>query len=147
MKLAFLQSHRLKTIVGGSVLFSLTVGFLCTSLIHTLPIHASMDMGAHSHTVHATSLSNCCDFGTSDHMELWKNTFVGTLQNLQELMTLVAVTLFITLTLADFFPSSRINENQFLLRFRQYAREHPNISLYNPLRMAFARGTLHPKTF
>lgn len=148
MKFAFQQPSLLKTVVGGSVLFSLIVGFLCISFVHAVPAHAAMDMGSmHSHDEHTASLNNCCDSGTSDHMELWKSTFVGIPQNLQELMALVAVALFVTLALADFFPSPRLNENLLSIRFRQYTRDHPDIPTYNSLRLAFARGILHPKTF
>jgi hypothetical protein len=148
MKFAFQQSHLLKTILGGSVLFSLIVGFLCISFVHAMPAHASMDMGSmHSHTEHTASLNNCCDTGANDHMELWKSTFVGIPQSLQQLMALVAVALLVTLTLADFFPLPRLSENLLSIRFRQYAREHPNVFTYNSLRLAFARGILHPKTY
>lgn len=148
MKFAFQQSNLLKTILGGSVLFSLIVGFLCISFVHAIPAHAAMDMGSmHSHAEHTATLNNCCDTGTSDHMELWKSTFVGIPQNLQQLMALVAVALLVTFALSDFFPSPRLSTNLLFIRFRQYTREHPNSSTYNPLRLAFARGILHPKTF
>ncbi len=148
MKFAFQQSNLLKTILGGSVLLSLVVGFLCISFVHAMPAHAAMDMSSmHSHAEHTASLNNCCDTGVNDHMELWKSTFVGIPQTLQQLMALVAVALFVTFTLADFFPVPRPNENLLSVRFRQYAREHPDIPTYNSLRLAFARGILHPKTY
>ena len=111
MKLAFTQANRIKTVLGGSVLISLIVGFLCISFIHATPVHAGNGSGHIAHTSHEVSLKNCCDAGVSDHMELWKSTFVGIPQTLQQLMALVAVALFVTFTLADFFPVPRPNEN------------------------------------
>ncbi len=140
-------SRRIKTLFSETILASLIVGFLCVSFAHIMPAHA--DMGEMStHTSHGVSLNNCCDTGLSDHMELWKSTFVGIPQSLLgQLMALMAVVLLVTFTLADFFPTPRLSENLLSIRFRQYAREHPELHTYNPLRLAFARGILHPKTF
>ena len=148
MRFASLQSDLAKTVLSGSVLLSFVVGFLCFSFINALPAHAAMDLGsALSHAQHLTSLNNCCDTGTSDHMELWKSTFVGITPSLNQLMALVAIAIFAAFTFKDFFFAPRLDINFLFTRFRQYAREHPDIRTYNALRLAFASGILHPKTF
>ena len=84
--------------------------------------------------------------GAGDHMELWKSTLVGIPQNIQSLLALFAVVL-VAFTFSDFFKLSRHTDVVLALKFRQYAREHPDMRLFNPLTLAFARGLLHPKTF
>lgn len=144
MKL-FASSSQIRTAFGGFVLSSLIVGFLCISFIHATPAHA--DIG--SHTAHRTSatLNACCDLGTNDHMELWKNTLVGIPQGFQDLLVLIVLAVATSFVFADFLATPRLDTNLIFYRYRQYAREHPDIALFNPLRLAFARGILHPKTF
>ena len=101
----------------------------------------------HGHAEHAASFNNCCDTTINNHMELWKSTLVGIPQCPEQLIVLVTVTLFVTFTLADFFPKPSPNGNLLSIQFRQYTREHPDVQAYNALRLAFARGILHPKTF
>lgn len=146
MKFAFLHLERIKRILGGSVLLSLIVGFLCISFIHTTPAHA--DMGSmHTHTSHEASLKDCCDTGVSDHMELWKSTLVSIPQGFQDLLVLIVLAVTTSFVFTDFFATPRLDTNILFYRYRQYAREHPDILTYNLLRLAFARGILHPKTY
>ena len=148
MKRTFQQSCRLKTILGGLVLFSLIVGFLCISFIHAAPTLAHADMDG-MHTAHSASatLQNCCNAGVSDHMELWKSTLVGIPQGFQDLLALMVLAVASSFAFAGFLEILRLDTNVLFYRYRQYAREHPELLTYNPLRLAFARGTLHPKTF
>ena len=150
MELASLKSGFLKSAISGAVLLSFVVGFLCIGFISVLPAHAAMDMGSMpNHSEYTTTLNNCCNTSASDHMELWKSTFVGIPQSLNELMTLMAVAIFTVaaFTFSNFFSTPRLDINFLFNRFRQYARAHPDIRTYNVLRLAFARGILHPKTF
>ena len=147
MKLAFPQSDRLKTILGGSVLFSLIIGFLCISFIHALPIHAGTGSSYVAYTSHQSSVKNCCDAGVSNHMELWKSTLVGIPQGSQELLVLIILAVASPFAFAGFLKLPRLNTNILFYRYRQYTREHPNILSYNHLRLALARGILNPKTF
>ena len=148
MKFASPQKNVVKTAFSGAVLLSVVVGFICFSFIQTLPAHAAMDMSTMpSHAVHAKSASNCCEADATNHMELWKSTFDAIPQSLQQFLALVAIAIFATLTFKDFFSTARPDINFLYTRFRQYARAHPDIQTYNALRLAFARGILHPKTF
>lgn len=137
---------RIKAFLGASILMSLTVGFLCISFIHATPAHA--DTGS-AHTAHAInpSLNTCCDMGVNDHMELWKSTLVSIPQVFQDLLVLIVLAVATSFVFADFLATPRLDTNILFYRYRQYAREHPDILMYNPLRLAFARGILHPKTF
>ncbi len=148
MRLASLQLNLAKTVLSGSVLLSFVVGFLCIGFILAMPAHASMDMGAMpNHAQQTGAFNNCCDTGASDHMELWKSTFEGIPVSLQQFLALVAISIFAAFTFRDFFSVPRLNINFLFTRFKQYAREHPDIQTYNALRLAFASGIFHPKTF
>jgi hypothetical protein len=80
-------------------------------------------------------------------MELWKSTFVGIPQSSQDLLVLLVIGVAAAFVFSDFFVIPKPNLNLLALRYRQYAREHPNIRIYDPLKLAFARGILHPKTY
>lgn len=145
MKL-FVSSLQIKSALGGFVLTSLIVGFLCISFIHAMPIHGNT--GSHtSHQASQTTLNACCDVGVSDHMELWKSTLVGIPQSFQDILALLVIGVAAAFVFSDFFATPKPNLNILALRYKQYAREHPNIHTYDPLKLAFARGILHPKTF
>lgn len=137
---------RIKAFLGASILMSLIVGFLCISFIHATPAHA--EMGS-AHTAHAInpSLNACCDAGVSDHMELWKSTLVGIPQGFQDLLVLIVLAVATSFAFAGFLAIPRLDINILFYRYTQYAREHPDILAYSHLRLAFARGILHPKTF
>ncbi len=144
MKFAFDQTNKLKIALGGFVLLSLAIGLLCISLVHTTSAHA--DMGAMHHTGQSATLNGCCDAGVSDHMELWKSTLVGIPQGFQDVLVLIAFAISATFLFSDFFATPRLNPNFLFLRYKQYAREHPNIRVFDALRLAFAKGLLNPKT-
>jgi hypothetical protein len=135
---------RINTFLSGAILLSLIVGFICISFIHLTPVHA--DMGAMNHDRQTTTLDGCCG-ATSDHMELWKSTFVGIPQGLQDLLVLIVLVVTATFAFADFFAKPRPDRNILFYRYLLYSREHPNILTYSHLRLAFSRGILHPKTF
>lgn len=138
--------ENLKRLAGMLILGSLTVGLLCISFIHPTVAHA--DMGSHaSHKASSVTLNPCCDVGVDDHMELWKSTLVGIPQSLQDILTLFAVSLVVAFAFSEFFVTPRIDVNLFAVRYRQYTREHPDIALFDPFRLAFARGILHGKAF
>lgn len=136
---------RINTFLGGAVLLSLIVGFICISFIHLTPAHS--DMGAMHHDRQTTTLDDGCCGATSEHMELWKSTFVGIPQGLQDLFVLIVLVATVTFAFADFFTVPRLDRDILFYRYRQYAREHPDILAYSHLRLAFSRGILHPKTF
>ena len=102
------------------------------------------------HTVHTHSsaiASSCCDTGVGDHMELWKSTLLGILETIQSLLVLVAFAFVAKVVFAELFGTPRRDRDFLYTRYRQYVREHPDIGLCNPLRLAFARGILNPKLF
>lgn len=146
MKL-FAPSSRIYTAVGSFVLLSLIVGLLCVSFVHTISAHADMEMSHATHKNSSVTLNACCDAGASDHMELWKGTLVGITNNLQSLFVLFAFSFVTVLAFSKLFSASRIGVNLLSLRYRQYTRDHPDIGLFNSLRLAFARGILNPKLF
>lgn len=145
MRLVSLHSRLVKTVLSASVLLSFVVGFLCIGFLNAMP---SMDMGAmQAHSAHTLAIMDCCSTSATDHMELWKSTFVGIPQSIQQFMALVAIAIFAAFSFTYFQPIARVEINIFYTRFKLYARAHPNIQTYNALRLAFASGILHPKTF
>lgn len=142
-----LQSKtRIQTFIGGILLASLIVGYLCISFVHIT--HA--DMGA-MHTMHhksqTTALNDCCDTGTSNHMELWKSTLTGIPQDFQDALALIVIGIAAAFVFSDFFATARLSPNLLFLRYKQYAKAHPNIRAFDALRLAFAQGILNPKLY
>lgn len=148
MRLLNSPLQSLKTVLGGFVLLSFIVGFLCISFVHSISSHADMG-GMHTmlHTTQTATLNGCCgNPSTSDHMEAWKSTFVGIPQVFQDILTLIVISI-VAFGFSDFFATPRLNPNFLFLRFKQYAREHPNIRVFDALRLAFAQGILNPKLY
>ena len=138
--------QHLKTTLGRLLFASIAVGFLCVSLVHAIPdAHASMD-GQHAAHTESMATASCCGGDSDEHMELWKGTFVGVTQHLYNL-ALVFLIVLAAYCFADLCAVLRWRDVIFVRLYRTYAREHPNVHLYNPLCLAFARGILHPKTF
>ena len=134
---------KIRTALGGFVLTSLMVGFLCISFVHSASAHMGMSHALHNSS--SATLSACCDAGASNHMELWKSTLVGITEHPQSLFALFAFVA--SFTFADFFKTPRLDTNFLFFKYKQYAKEHPDIGLFNPLRLALARGILNPKLF
>ena len=130
------------------MLLSFAVGFLCTSLVHTISSHVGMEsMHGMHHTNQALALNGCCgNTNVSDHMEAWKSTFVGIPHFFQDFLVLIVLSI-VAFSFSDFFTIPRLNLNLLFLRFKQYAREHPNIRVFDALRLAFAQGIRNPKLY
>ena len=149
MRLLNSSLQSLKTAIGGLMLVSFAIGFLCVSFAHLIPSHAGMNMGSMHvmHHMHQTlALNGCCSAGTTDHMELWKSTLTGIPQGYQDILALIVFAVASTFIFSDFFATPRLNPNFLFLRYKQYTREHPDIRVFNVLRLAFAKGLLNPKT-
>ena len=86
-----------------------------------------------------------CAMNLSEHIALWQRMFTALPQNTNLLnifilaSTLVAV-VFWRKSLFEFFES-------IASRWRFYIKQHLQVNLLNPLRVAFARGILNPKIY
>lgn len=81
-----------------------------------------------------------CAMDISEHLASWQNLFTTTLERVSPLSLLPLLTLFV---LAYFFVDLLVRkrrERPLVERFR--TRE-----LFDPLRLAFARGIIHPKIY
>ena len=147
MQILNLSLQSLKTALGGLILLSFAVGFLCTSFVHVISSHAGMEsMHGMHHASKTLILSSCCgNTNASDHMEAWKSTFVGIPQFFQDLLVLIVISI-VAFGFSDFFATPRLNTDFLFLRYKQYARAHPDIRVFDALRLAFAKGILNPKT-
>jgi hypothetical protein len=123
---------------------ALVFGFMCVDMFHTTS--TTMEGMVMTPEVSIKSEQTCCGGTMSQHIQSWTNTFLTTSQDLRNNLALLALGLLIVL----FFGRSRFSfdsTNQMLLSSRLYLRQRPNLIIFNPLRLAFARGILHPKLY
>lgn len=146
MKLSVSLS-KIRTTMSSLALVSILVGFVCVSFVHNMSAHSGMDMSQSAHTNSSKIVTNCCDGGAANHMELWKSTLVGIFETVQFLLTLLVVDYVATVVFSTLFNTPRLSVNLFALRYKKYARAHPNIGLFDPLRLALAQGILNPKLY
>lgn len=140
-------SKYFKATLGSLVLLSLVVGFLCISFLHTFSkLHVGMESEYMIHTSGDTTMHACCNTGITDHAEFWKSISTGIPQDQLYLLMLLAA-VFVAVSVTDLFGKKRVVVDALTARFRWYVREHPHSSLFDPIRLAFRKGILHPKTF
>jgi len=127
-----------------AVIGVLIFGFFCVDMFHHPSI--SMDGRNMADTILIKSEQTCCGGTMSQHMQSWTNTFLTTSQDLRNNFTLWALGLLVALV----FTRSRFSfasTDQLLLSSKLYLRQRPNLFIFNPLRLAFAKGILHPKLY
>lgn len=84
----------------------------------------------------------------SQRIESWKNTFLAAPQTVRDSLALLALGL--TLILA--YNQLSFRDRHFLFDpdiggLHLYVRQNPDITLFNHLKLAFARGILNPKSY
>ncbi len=126
----------------GTLLF----GFLCVGMFHEKSMH--MDMLSDQTMLSITSEESCCGTTMSQHVESWKNTFLALPQAVRDSLILLALGLTLILAYSwlsfrDRYPALDPDAG----RSRLYIRENPDITTFNHLRIAFARGILNPKLY
>lgn len=88
-----------------------------------------------------------CAMSFTEHLSAWQNMFTTTAP--QQVLILALLILLAVV----FVAVAILKRNLFLLfsyyatRWRLYIRHNPELSLFNPLREAFARGILNPKIY
>lgn len=147
MRLFDTSFESFKTALGGFTLVSLIVGFLCIAFVHAAPAHAATHSEHHVHASQNQIVDACCSAEVSSHMELWKGTLTGILQNFEVALALILLTASVGFLPSDFFATPHLTTNVLYSRYRQYTRTHPDVGVFNILRLALAKGLLNPKLF
>jgi len=123
---------------------ALVFGFMCVGMFHeTSTVMEGMAMTSE---VSIKSEQTCCGGTMSEHVQSWTSTFLTTSQNLRNDLALLALGLLLVLVFAR-SRSSFASTDQLLISSKLYLRQRPNLFIFNPLRLAFARGILHPKLY
>jgi len=123
---------------------ALVFGFMCVGMFHTTS--TTMEGMAITPEVSLKSKQTCCGGTMSEHVQSWTSTFLTTSQNLRNDLALLALGPLLVLV----FARSRFSfasTDQLLISSKLYLRQRPNLIIFNPLRLAFARGILHPKLY
>lgn len=94
-----------------------------------------------------SGMEEICEMSFIEHLTEWQSMFTTT-------VTQNAFTIILLLLLAVVFFAIGIFKRNLLLlynyhatRWRFYIRHNPELSLFNPLKEAFARGILNPKIY
>jgi hypothetical protein len=137
----FKQFTTIKHLVTLVTVWVLLFGFLCVGIFE-----ASADAQyADAPIISEQIQDGCCNESLTGHFAVWKNIALSTTQDLGGYLLAFAMAVVVLLV---FFPETfRARPDLYFLRYKTYKRNHLEVRTYDPLRLAFARGTLHPKTF
>lgn len=134
-------AQRMNTLKSRRIILSLIViVFLMVSVGGVL----SMGM-----TMHDGKMENCpfmgvtsiCKMDVFEHLATWQNMFSSIPQQLTTFALLLLLSLFLLARfLDDFLRHKRSLTRPVFYRFRE-------VEIFDPLRLAFARGLIHPKIF
>ncbi len=121
---------------------ALVFGFFCLGAF----TKASVQMSPTDNALMSTSKEkSCCGSGISHHFDISKNT-LAVPQSLRDSLMWLALGLALVLGFSR-LPFQNFSTNSKLLSYRLYEREHPDLPLFNHLKLAFARGILNPKIY
>lgn len=121
---------------------ALVFGFFCFGVF----TKTSMQMPATDGISISTSKEpSCCSSSISHHFDISKSV-LAVPQSLRD--SLIWLTLALALALGfSRLPFQNFSTNPKLLSYRLYERQHPDLPLFNHLKLAFARGILNPKIY
>lgn len=90
----------------------------------------------------------CCTLGVAHHIDSWKNIILTVPDKLRDVWALLALGLTLILgyswiSLWNRRPSIDLDVGHL----RLYERDNPDLTLFNHLKLAFARGILNPKVY
>ena len=122
----------------------LTFGFVCTGMFGKQMDMSQMDMGMMS-SEHG---QQCCTIGVAHHINSWKDIVLTLPNKTRDALMLLALSLALIfgyswVSLWNRRPSPDLD----IGRLRLYIREHPDLILFDHLKLAFARGILNPKIY
>lgn len=133
----------LKFPIVFAVLGVLVFGFLCAGLTSHASMHDGMSAAA---MTSATTDQKCCNISISKYLGSWKDTLLASPRDMRDILILLTLGLLFALASAalSFLYTPKDNKS---LSFRLYARDNPNLPLFDHLRLVFAQGILNPKIY
>lgn len=139
-------SRNMIATMGSFVFLVIAASFVCVGFIDSFDgTHSGMNEGYLEHSSRQVAVHECCDAaGITERMEFWKNMSLGVpMDSTSALISFIAL----AVVAATSFVVRVRAVDSIMLRIQRYARDYPDVHSYEPLRLAFARGILHSKTF
>lgn len=123
----------------------LVFGFVCTGFFNKSSMDMpAMDMGMTS-SEHQPS---CCNLGAAHHMNSLRDIALIAPDKTRDTLTLLALGLALLLGYGFAYVWNRRPPiDHDVGRLRLYIKSHPDLILFDHLRLAFARGILNPKIY
>lgn len=126
----------------------LTLGFVCPSMLGHESMHIPTGSMAGILMVVTPDNQECCNTSISKHIESWKDIALTLPDKARDAWALLMLGLALILgygwvSLWSRRPSPDLDVGQL----RLYIREHPDLILFDHLKLAFARGILNPKIY
>ncbi len=137
----------IKKIIKPSLVFiaiaALILGFFCVGMFQKT---STIVQGAGMTDMSVGGEQTCCGGSMSQHMQSWTNTFLATPNDLRSNSALLVLSLLAALIfIHSIFKRTRPDSP--LLSINLYLRQQPNLFAFDPLKLAFAKGILHPKLY
>ena len=136
----------IRVLVVLLTIWTLLFGFLCVGMFYEKSMH--MDMSNTQMVLSMTSEESCCGTSMSQHIESWRNTFLVVPQTFRDSLTLIALGLTLALaynwiSFRNFYSSPDSDAG----RLRLYVQQNLDITTFNYLKLAFARGIINSKPY
>lgn len=122
----------------------LVFGFVCVGMFSQASMNmADMNMGMMS----GDQASQCCTLGTMHHLDSWKNIISVTPDKIRDALLVLTFSLALVFGLSWLSSRRRPLVDPEFTRLRLYLKYHPDLVLFNHLKLAFARGILNTKVY
>ena len=129
--------------VMSIILIVLVFGFVCNGYTKHASMHDNTSFVA---ITQVGSQQKCCNASISKYIESIKDNLWITSRKMTDILILLILGIAMTFAIGrlkfrfDFIDS-------YLVRYKLYERENPNLKLFNGLKLAFARGIINSKVF
>ena len=121
----------------------LVFGFVCVGMVKHASMHIDLN---HMQTNFVSNQQECCNTGISNHIQSLKDTLLVMPREMRDGLLILILGIITTLVIGLY--KSRHHAPDYSLQFyRLYARDNPDLPLFNHLRLVFARGILNPKVY
>ena len=91
-----------------------------------------------------TGKTMLCKMSVIEHISLWQSMFTAMPQENLILLVLVILLVAVLFTTKNSIGPPRLSRDETSTQ-KLYLVQHPNLSLFDPLKESFARGILNPK--
>ena len=145
--MSFWNIQKLKLPIALITLGVLTFGFICTGMATHASMH-SLGMNSVGVTMLGANQQECCNMGISKNTDSWKSIILVVPDKMRAALSLLVFGLALVLGYGWLsLWNRRPSIDPDVGRLRLYIRENPDLILFNPLKLAFARGILNPKIY